>query len=76
MAYQDIYLEGMTPKILNYMFVLESVFEKKERNRLVNYRQAMFKLKELSRILNTISDYIILAFKELVFKRIGFRLWK
>ena len=60
MDYSSIYLEGMSPKIINYLFMLESVFQKKEKNRLVSYIEAMVKFKEMAEILNTIGNYFSL----------------
>ena len=57
MEYQNIYLEGMASKIINYLFVLDTVFEKKEKKRLVNYEEAMSKFKEMATILKTICKF-------------------
>ena len=54
MGYANIYLEGMTAKLINYLYVLETVFNKKENERLINLPDAMVKLRETYGILNTI----------------------
>ena len=37
MGYANIYLEGMTAKITNFIYELETVFNKKEDERLLNF---------------------------------------
>ena len=47
--------------------MLESVFQKKEKNRLVSYVEAMVKFKEMAEILNTIGNYFNFLCKRATF---------